>query len=98
MNQAKPAISDQLHISHSQLFTYLNCSLKYKYQYVEGRPAERLSIALPFGSSIHKAIEHYYRSVKDGNPVGLNSIERVFTDTLHKSTESDIPLLFKKDT
>ena len=50
--------SHELHISHSQVFTYLNCSLKYRLQYVEGRPPERVSIALPFGPAIHSAIEN----------------------------------------
>jgi putative RecB family exonuclease len=31
----------ELHISHSQIFTYLNCSLKYYFGYVEGRVPER---------------------------------------------------------
>lgn len=97
----KPAIQnlkDLLHISHSQLFTYLNCSLKYKYQYVEGREPERISISLPFGKAVHKAIEHYYRCHKDGIPVELKTLQHLFTEALiREGTESKIPLLYKKE-
>ena len=51
MQQAFQEFRDSLHISHSQIFTYLACSLKYQFQYVERRQPERISIALPFGSS-----------------------------------------------
>lgn len=97
MSHALLPLSDQLHISHSQLFTFLNCSQKYKYQYIEARPAERLSIALPFGRSVHAAIEHYYRSIKDGTSVQLVALEDVFVDALYKATDGEIPLLFKKE-
>lgn len=93
------SIRDQLHISHSQLFTYLNCSLKYKFQYVEARPPECLSIALPFGKAIHAAIEHYYKSLKDGVLTELDMLETVFAESFYKSAEmGHIPLLFKKET
>ena len=99
IQQAVQSIRDQLHLSHSQLFTYLNCSLKYKYQYVEARPAERISIALPFGKAIHRAIEHYYKSLKDGIPVQLGTLETILAESIHRSAETGrIPLLFKKET
>ena len=62
-------VNNELHISHSQIFTYLNCSLKYRFQYVENKPPERISIALPFGTAIHAAIEMYYRSLKNDGSV-----------------------------
>ena len=39
MTQAIATMRKQtLHISHSQLFTYLNCGLKFWFQYVQGMP------------------------------------------------------------
>ena len=55
----------ELHISHSQIFVYLNCPLKYQFMYVQALPPERLSIALPFGGAIHLCEERYYRSLMD---------------------------------
>jgi putative RecB family exonuclease len=54
--QALAQFQSELHVSYSQIFTYLNCSLKFKFQYVENRPMEKVSIALVLGSAIHSAI------------------------------------------
>jgi len=91
--------ANELHISHSQIFTYLNCSLKYRFQYVESRPTERTSIALPFGSAIHSAIEMYYSSLKKrGNPDPLEAIVGRFEDCLSLDLDhTDVPVIFKKD-
>jgi putative RecB family exonuclease len=76
-------IHNELHISHSQIFTYLQCSLKYYFHYVRQKPPERVSIALPFGSAIHSAIEMYYRSLKNRFiPEPLDAIIGRFEDSL----------------
>ncbi len=92
-------VANELYISHSQIFTYLNCSLKYRFQYVENRPPERISIALPFGSAIHSAIEMYYRSLKNsGHPELLEAIIGRFEDCLSLDLDNtDVPIIFKKD-
>jgi len=98
--QAFQAFQSELHISYSQIFTYLACSLKYQFQYVEQRPHEHVSIALPFGSAIHSAIERYYRSLKEnGVPDQLWEIQDLFEDHLTADLGSrDIPILYKKET
>ena len=97
--QALQEFKSELHISHSQIFTYLNCSLKYYFQYVKHRPPERTSIALPFGSAIHAAIEMYYRSMKNSvHPEPLEAIIGRFEDCLSLDLDhTDIPVIFKKD-
>jgi putative RecB family exonuclease len=97
--QALQEFKSELHISHSQIFTYLNCSLKYYYQYVKHRPSERISIALPFGSAIHSAIEMYYRSLKNRNQLEpLKAIWERFEDCLDIDLScTDIPVIYKKD-
>jgi putative RecB family exonuclease len=65
-NQALTSFSQDLYVSHSQIFTYLNCSLKYRFHYVEKRKPERISIALPFGKAMHAAEELFYNSLKAG--------------------------------
>ena len=98
-NVALKNISESLHLSHSQVFTYLNCSLKYRFQYVEQRQIERISIALIFGSAIHSAIEAFYLGVKHGIKESLESIQEVFDD--HISAElnlTDVPVIYKKGT
>ena len=93
-------LTNELHLSHSQVFTYLTCSLKYHFQYIERRRPERISIALPFGSAIHRAIERYYLGIKaKGGPEPLAIIQELFEDSIRIDLEhTDIPLVFKKDT
>lgn len=58
--QAVQSVQDELYISNSQIFCYQNCSLKYKFQYLEQCPAERISSALIFGKQIHSILEFYF--------------------------------------
>jgi putative RecB family exonuclease len=90
---------DELHISHSQIFTYLSCSLKYQFQYVEQRPQERISLALPFGKAIHAGIERYYRGIMEsGVPAELEDISTLFEETLTLELENtSAPIIFKPE-
>ena len=99
-NEALQDLKNELHISHSQIFTYLNCSLKYRFMYVEARPPERVSIALPFGKSIHASLERQYRAMKENQrwePLGvlLNYFEHHINLELD---QTDIPVVYKKET
>ena len=98
--QALQAFSQDLHISHNQIFTYLNCSLKYKFQYIEGKPMERVSIALPFGSAIHSAIEMFYRTLKiKGQREPISAITERFETCLELDLDNTkVPVIYKKDT
>jgi len=99
MKQAMQQYQEQLHISHSQIFCYLACSLKYKFQYVEQRPKERISLALPFGKAIHSALERYYRSLMDDvTIVSLDLMETLFEEGLAMELDtSEVPILYKNE-
>ncbi|OGQ97423.1 MAG: hypothetical protein A2521_08535 [Deltaproteobacteria bacterium RIFOXYD12_FULL_57_12] len=99
MKQALQPFQENLHISHSQIFCYLACSLKYKLQYVEQRPKERISLALPFGRAIHQSIERYYRSLMDdGTIVSLALMETLFEESLLLELDnSEVPVIFKNE-
>ena len=56
-NQALNIDTAGLHISYSQIFTYLTCSLKYRFRYVLKRAPERIGVSLPFGTAMHRALE-----------------------------------------
>ena len=98
--EALQEMKNELNISHSQIFTYLNCSLKYRFMYVEARPQERVGIALPFGTAIHASLERQYRVMKEKQrwePLGvlLNYFEHHINLELD---QTDIPIVFKKET
>ena len=54
-----------LHISYSQLNTYLKCPQKYEFQYVRGIPWEFVPEYFPFGRAIHEAAKLFYRTLKE---------------------------------
>jgi putative RecB family exonuclease len=81
-NTARNKITSELHISHSQIFTYLACSLKYQFRYVLCKPAERIGLSLPFGSAIHKTLERYYRAYFQGRIESLDVLQDLFAEVL----------------
>jgi len=93
------AFSQELCISYSQISTYLNCPLRYRFQYVENRPQERISISLPFGAAVHMAIALFYRNLKNhGQLEPLESLYQRFEDCLEVDLDSkEIPIIYKKD-
>jgi len=87
------------HLSRSQLFLYQSCSLLYKYQYVERRTPERLSLSLPFGKAIHGALEFYYRSRQRGVTEPVGTLEDIFRNQLSKDiSTANVPIIFQKET
>lgn len=98
--QPKQMFQDDLCVSYSQIFVYLSCSLKFKFMYVEKRPSERLSIALPFGSAIHNSIARYYRSLKDNGAIEpVSVLEELFEEKVCMELEKvEVPIIYKKET
>lgn len=99
---ADPALQQlqsELHISASQMFTYLGCSLKYMFQYVQKTKPQHLSIALPFGKAIHQAIEKYYQSVMDtGEGAPVEAMKELFAESVSLAIDnSEVPVLFKQE-
>jgi len=88
-----------LHISYSQIFVYLGCSLRYKFQYMENRPQERMSVNLPFGSAIHSAVSRFYETFKSkGTIEPLSILQDLFEDALTLELDhSEVPIIFKKE-
>ena len=97
--QALQHFQEGLHISSSQIYTYLNCSLLYKFRYVESRPVERTSANLFFGTAIHTALERYYRSIKDkGITEPLSVLQELFEDSVTLDIETaNAPVIYKKE-
>ena len=57
------------HFSISQLTSYLQCPLRYYFEYVQGLPWPCVPSAVVYGASIHSAIEAINRSLMNGGPI-----------------------------
>ena len=96
--QALQTFNEELHISYSQIFCFTTCPLKHRFKYVEGRPPERISIVLPYGSAIHSGIEMAYTALKHGRTEPLEALCERFETCLELDLEnSEVPVIFKKE-
>ena len=81
-------------ISVSQVNTYLGCSLKYRFQYVDKIPRPWRVAAMAFGTSVHAAVEWFHRERLAGRSVELTEVLKVFdADWYAQNVE---PLVFSE--
>jgi putative RecB family exonuclease len=65
------------HLSKSQITLYLDCSLKYKYQYIDNLPKPFKPAGLAFGGSIHAVLEWLHKERLKGKPVTLEKLSKI---------------------
>jgi len=81
-------------ISLSQVQTYLGCSLKYRFQYVEQIPKAWRTGAIAFGTSVHAAVEWFHRQRMEGATPSVQAVLEVFeADWYAQNVE---PLVFSE--
>ncbi len=66
------------HLSNSQINLYLNCSLKYKFLYIDRLPKPFKPSGLAFGSVLHSALNWFHKQKMNGNGVTLDRLYRIF--------------------
>lgn len=96
------------HLSCSQINLYLQCSLKYKFQYIDELPKPFKPSGLAFGSTIHSALDWLHKQRMKGNNVSIDKLYRIFgadwyaqkigTDIHYKNgeTENDLLIMAKE--
>jgi len=95
---ANDAAGDGLHISVSQIRTYLKCSRLYELRYVRGATPAFKPTAFAFGSAFHAALAQFYVAVKeDGTPPPLGLVTYAFRDAWERELEGDPPLQTDED-
>jgi len=82
------------HLSASQINLYIQCSLKYKYQYVDQIPKPFKPSGLAFGSVMHSAIEWLHKERIKGKQVSLERLYKIF-ETDWFSLRVDTRIQFK---
>ena len=79
------------HLSSSQMNLYFQCSLKYKFQYIDGLPKPFKASGLVFGGAIHSAIAWFHKKQLAGRNVPLEKLYAIFSaDWYDQRLESDI--------
>jgi len=74
LSKAKPPL---LRASYTQIEAYENCPQQYQYRYLIKVP-EPESSALSFGSSVHRALELFYKDFLEKRPVTVKTLLEYF--------------------
>jgi putative RecB family exonuclease len=82
------------HLSNSQINLYSQCSLKYKFQYVNELPKTFKSSGLAFGSAVHSALSWLNKERMNGNSVNLERFYKIF-DADWYSLKADNEIRYK---
>lgn len=79
------------HLSVSQIILYSQCSLKYRFQYIDKLPKPFKAAGLAFGSAIHSAISWLHNEQMDGKTVTLARLYKIFeADWYSQTVETEI--------
>jgi CRISPR/Cas system-associated exonuclease Cas4 (RecB family) len=91
-------IRDGLHISVSQIRSYLRCSRAFELRYVLAATPAFKPTAFAFGSAFHTALARYYVGLKeDGTPPSLQLVADSFRDAWKQEAEGEVPLQTDED-
>lgn len=79
------------HLSSSQINLYLQCGLKYKYQYIDALPKSFRPSALVFGSALHSTLAWFHEQKMNQHGVTLEKLYQIFdADWYSQRVEADI--------
>lgn len=79
------------YLSSSQINLYLQCGLKYKFQYVDLLPKPFKPAGLAFGSVFHSALSWYHREAMTEDHVPLEKLFKIFeADWYSQRIENEI--------
>ena len=83
MNTLIQKIRETLHLSYSQIRTFLSCPQRYFYQYVVGLEWAATPSVMVLGSAVHRAVAKFYRILKESG-------ERIPVEAMHEELEEHI--------
>jgi putative RecB family exonuclease len=66
------------HLSASQINLYIQCSLKYKFQYIDRFPKPFKSSGLVFGGVMHSTLDFFHKQKIKGNGITMDKVLKIF--------------------
>jgi putative RecB family exonuclease len=83
------------HWSYSSVNQYLRCPLQFYFQRIRRLPQPTVGSGLVLGSSVHRTLELYHRSLQERKPVKDDRLHRTFLDAW-KERESNSEIAFRE--
>lgn len=94
-NDSLAAMRQGLHVSVSQVKSWLMCGRKYQFQYVLGAEPEHRPVALAFGTAVHRALEAFYEHLQaHPAPPPVEAVATAFVDRWVVEVRDPLPLRF----
>jgi CRISPR/Cas system-associated exonuclease Cas4 (RecB family) len=91
-------LRDGLHISVSQIRTYLRCGRLFELRYVLGAKPAFKPVPFAFGTSFHAVLAKFYVLVKEtGAPPPLQFLADEFRSAWQREVDADVPLQVDED-
>ncbi len=89
------ALRQDLHVSYSQIKSYMICSRKYSFHYIEGVEPSHRPVNMVLGGAVHHALAlHYgYIQEKDGK-MPEEQLVQTFRDRWDEEMDRPIPVVF----
>lgn len=85
----------RLHVSYSQVHTYLTCPEKFRQQYALGRTPSHRPGEMVFGSAVHGALALYHARLRDdGEKPPLGDVLAEFDALWAAAGRSPVPVLW----
>lgn len=81
------------YLSHSRLYSYRQCSLKFRFQYVDRLKGAFVPAPLVFGSAFHKAVEEALVASMAGAFLPVEELVRIFSQEID-AQDPAIPIRF----
>ena len=89
-------LRQRLHVSVSQVNTYLMCPEKYRHSYVVDTPPSHRPAALGFGSAIHHALAVFYGFLKaHGKKPSPGRVQAAFSDRWEVELRDSLPIRYR---
>ena len=94
-NDSLAAMRQGLHVSVSQVKSWLMCPRKYQFQYVLGAEPEHRPVALALGTAVHRALEAFYEHLQVHHaPPSVEAVATAFVDRWAVEVRDPLPLRF----
>ena len=88
-------LREGLHVSYSQVRTYLLCPAKLQHSHILGTEPSHRPVALVLGGSVHHALAAYYGHVhRMGEKTPLEGLCAVFRDRFDAELDKEVPIRF----
>ena len=88
-------LREGLHVSYSQVRTFLICPAKLEHSHILGTEPSHRPVALVLGGSVHHALAAYYGHVhQTGVKMPLEDLRAAFRDRFDAELDKEIPIRF----